>query len=85
MPRPVVPILVPLEAASSRARSSWPWIGRMRDVFSAIISVSGVIVTPCSRIFAISSIRCHGSSTTPLPITDSLPSRTTPEGNALSL
>ncbi len=36
-------------AASSRARSSSPWIGRISGVFSAIISVSGVISTPCPR------------------------------------
>ena len=85
MPRPVVPILVPVLAASSRARSNSPWNGRISGVFSAIISVSGVISTPCLRIVSISPSRCHGSSTTPLPITDSLPPRTTPEGSACSL
>ena len=34
MPRPVVPILAPGLAASSRARSSSPWIGRISGVFS---------------------------------------------------
>ena len=34
---------------------------------------------------SISMIRCQGSSTTPLPITLSLPGRTTPEGSSASL
>ena len=85
MPRPVVPILVPLLAAASRARSSSPWMGRISGVFSAIISRSGVISTPWPRTVSISAIRCHGSSTTPLPMTESLPPRTTPEGSACSL
>ena len=84
MPRPVVPILATLDWPS-RARSSSPWKGRMSGVFSAIISVSGVISTPWARIVAISSTRCQGSSTTPLPMTLSLPGRTTPEGRACSL
>ncbi len=47
--------------------------GRISGVFSAIISVSGVISTPCSRSDSISCTRCQGSSTTPLPITLILP------------
>jgi hypothetical protein len=46
MPRPVVPILA-LPAASSRSRSRSWCSGRISGVFSAIISVSGVIATPC--------------------------------------
>jgi len=84
MPRPVVPIFATV-VWLSRARSSSPWIGRISGVFSAIINVSGVISTPCPRTVAISSTRCQGSSTTPLPITESLPGRTTPEGSACSL
>ena len=84
MPRPVVPILA-TEFCASRARSSSPWNGRISGVFSAIISVSGVISTPCPRMLSISLTRCQGSSTTPLPMTLSLPARTTPEGSACSL
>ena len=50
MPRPVVPILA-TEFEASRARSSSPWMGRIRAVFSAIISVSGLISTPWARDF----------------------------------
>jgi hypothetical protein len=54
-------------------------------VFSAIISVSGVISTPCARSVSISASSAQGSSTTPLPITDSLPGRTMPEGSSEEL
>jgi hypothetical protein len=69
----------------SRARSSSPWIGRIRGVFSAIISFSVVIFTPISAMRAISSSSAQGSSTTPLPMTLSLPSRRIPDGNSDSL
>src|SRR5713226_6041475 len=47
--------------------------------------LSGVISTPCPARRAISSISARGSITTPLPITDSLSLRTTPEGSNESL
>ena len=72
MPRPVVPILA-APAASSRMRSRSWWSGRMRGVFSATIRFAGVIVTPCPESLSISAIRAQGSSTTPLPMTLSLP------------
>src|SRR5271154_6320365 len=81
MPRPVVPSLLAPRAAS-RALSIAPCIGRIRVAFSASSRVSGVIVTPFSLIFSISGSSAQGSTTTPLPITDSLPSRTTPDGSS---
>ncbi len=39
---------------------------------------------PCSRIPPTSALSAHGSSTTPLPITDGVP-RTMPEGSSDSL
>jgi hypothetical protein len=83
MPRPVVPILAE-PAWASRARSSSPWTGRIRGVFSATMRVSGVTATPCPASLSISARSAQGSSTTPLPMTDSLP-RTTPEGRSESL
>ena len=47
--------------------------------------VSGVMSAPCSRRSAISEIRCVGSMTTPLPMTDSFPGRTMPDGSSDSL
>ena len=41
--------------------------------------------TPFSRIASISSINAQGSTTTPLPMIDNLPGRTTPDGSRLSL
>ena len=84
MPRPVVPILA-TEFWPSRARSNSPWIGRISDAFSAIIRFSGEISTPWPRSFSISITRCQGSTTTPLPMTDSLPPRTMPEGSRRQL
>ena len=84
MPRPVVPILCS-PRISSRSRSSAPWSGRISAAFSATTRLSGVISTPCSRTIAISFNSAQGSTTTPLPMIDSLPGRTTPEGSRLSL
>src|SRR3954447_16210603 len=88
MPRPVVPILpVPSSLPSracSRARSSSPWSGRIGGAFSAIRSVSTEIATPWPRRVSISRRSAQGSTTTPLPMIESLP-RTTPEGSSESL
>ena len=84
MPRPVVPMRA-LPLAASRAWSSSGCKGRIRQAFSAMQKVSGVTSTPIGRIASISSSRAQGSTTTPLPIIDSLPGRTTPEGSRLSL
>ena len=84
MPRPVVPSLAP-PRASSRAWSSSRWIGRIRQTFSAIVSASGLTPTPFATMVSISSSSAQGSTTTPLPITESLPPRTTPDGSRLSL
>jgi hypothetical protein len=43
-----------------------------------------VIFTPCASIFSISLTSAHGSTTTPLPMIESLPC-TTPEGSSASL
>jgi adenylosuccinate synthase len=51
----------------------------------AQLQKQGVAVTPCSFSRSISASSACGSSTTPLPMTDSLPLRTTPEGNSESL
>ena len=42
---------------------------------------SASTLTPCASSRPISSPSAQGSTTTPLPITDSLPGRTTPEGS----
>ena len=84
MPRPVVPILA-LPRASSRARSKVRCNGNINAAFSATLSRLGSNFTPCSSIRSISSNKAQGSTTTPLPIIDNLPGRTTPEGSKLSL
>ncbi len=53
--------------------------------FSAMRRLSGVTAMPCFSSWAISSISACGSITTPLPMIDSLPPRTTPEGSSDSL
>ena len=84
MPRRVVPIACVL-FADSRVTSSSRWSGRISAAFSAMTRLSGVTVTPCPPSFSTSSTKAHGSTTTPLPMTESLPGRTTPEGSRLSL
>ena len=54
-------------------------------VFSAMRRLSGVTEMPCALSRSISSISAYGSSTTPLPMIDSLPGRTTPDGSSESL
>src|SRR5579883_106633 len=82
MPRPVVPIFWG-PRASSRARSIAACDGRISAAFSASFSEAGVTCTPFAPIASISRSSAQGSTTTPLPITESLPGRTTPEGNRL--
>ena len=53
--------------------------------FSAMRRLSRVTVTPCAFSRSISAISARGSTTTPLPITESLFGRTTPEGSSDSL
>src|SRR4051812_4017700 len=84
MPRLVVPMRVPELEDSRSASSSW-CSERISVVFSAMRRLSGVIAMPCPARRAISSISARGSITTPLPITDSLSLRTTPEGSNESL
>src|SRR3990170_1545800 len=83
MPRRVVPIL-PAPDASSRSASRSRWIGRISGQVSAIISTSGVTLTPWPATRSTSAFSAHGSSTTPLPITDGVP-RTIPDGRSDSL
>ncbi|MCY1241442.1 hypothetical protein D9M72_543420 [compost metagenome] len=86
MPRRVVPIFVPLlEAASSRMPSSSRCSDRISVALSAMRRLSGVIAMPCLPSLSISAISACGSMTTPLPMTASLPGRTTPEGRSDSL
>ena len=73
MPRPVVPIFVPLAAFVFAHPSSSPCRDRMSAVFSAIFRRSGVTSTPCAPSFSISATKACGSKTTPLPMIDSLP------------
>ena len=49
------------------------------------LAAQGVTVTPCFSSRSISSTSARGSITTPLPMIDSLPPRTTPDGNSESL
>ena len=57
----------------------------MSVAFSAMRRLSRLMLTPSASILAISSASAQGSITTPLPITDSLPLRTTPDGSSDSL
>ena len=52
---------------------------------SAMARMSGETETPCALSFSTSALSAQGSSTTPLPITLSLPPRTIPEGSSDSL
>jgi hypothetical protein len=58
---------------------------RMSVALSAIRRFSGVTLTPCASRRPISAISACGSTTTPLPMTASLPGRTTPDGRSESL
>ena len=49
------------------------------------VSGQGVSVTPWLDTFFTSSRKCQGSTTTPLPMMESLPLRTTPDGSRASL
>ena len=60
-------------------------MGRISGTFSATSRLSGVTATPIWPIRSISATSAQGSSTTPLPMTLSLPGRTTPEGSSESL
>ena len=84
MPRLVVPIAWVLFVVS-RDTSSSRCSGRISGALSAMSRLSGVTMTPCPFSFSTSAMKAHGSTTTPLPMTDSLPGRTTPEGSRLSL
>ena len=84
MPRLVVPILTPALAFSRAASNSW-CNGKISVAFSAIFKFSGETVTPCPRNVSISEKSAQGSTNTPLPMTDSLPSRTMPDGKSDSL
>src|SRR5262245_11709965 len=84
MPRPVVPIL-PSPAAASRNFSSSRCNGKIKLAFSAIRRLWALTTTPCCASRAISSHSAQGSMTTPLPMTPSLPLRTTLDGSSDSL
>src|ERR1044071_9212709 len=84
MPRLVVPILCKL-LEDSRAVSSSPCSGRMRGAFSATSRLSGEMATPSPCTRSTSWVNAQGSRTTPFPMIESLPGRTTPEGSRLSL
>ena len=84
MPRLVVPIWA-APRAPSRAASISLCQGRISEALSASTRLCGETSTPCARMPSISVRRCQGSTTTPLPMTDSLPPRTRPEGSSASL
>ena len=84
MPRRVVPMRV-ISFEDSRNASSSRCSGRISVVFSAIRRLSGVTVTFCALSRSISSRSACRSSTTPLPMIDSLPGRNTPDGSNESL
>ena len=84
MPRLVVPMRV-VELSASRTASSSRCSGRIKGAFSAMRRLSGVTATPCFLSWAISSINACGSTTTPLPMMESLPPRTTPDGSSDNL
>ena len=85
MPRPVVPMRA-LPERRSRAAGR----GRGGAAGSAARSrrcsrLSRLTSTPWPRSASISASSAQGSSTTPLPMTDSLPGRTTPRGQQAEL
>ena len=84
MPRFVVPMRV-LVFDVSRSVSSSPWSGRISGALSAMSRLAGVIDRPCSVMRPISAMSAQGSTTTPLPITESLLGRAMPEGSSENL
>ena len=84
MPRRVVPILM-VPGTSSRQPSRSRCSGRISTAWLAILRFSGVTLTPWPDTFFTSSRKCQGSTTTPLPMIESLPLRTTPDGSSASL
>ena len=85
MPRPVVPILL-APRASSRARSISPCERQDQRRVVGELQVVGRDGDALRRD-RLDLARCsaQGSTTTPLPMIDSLSGRTTPEGSRLSL
>jgi hypothetical protein len=84
MPRRVVPTRVSMLEDSRTASSSW-CSGKISVAFSAMRKLCGVTSIPCPLRRSISSSSARGSITTPLPITESFPGRTTPDGSRDSL
>ena len=85
MPLPVVPIL-PLPLLSrrrSRALSISTWNGRISGQDSLIIRRERTS-RPIASSRPISPSRCAGSTTTPLPMKQAMPSRMIPEGISCS-
>ena len=83
MPFLVVPSsFLPLEFSLISSRSLW--IGKIKQILSAIYKLSSLTSIPCSLRLSISLISAHGSKTTPLPIAHFL-LLIIPEGNKLSL
>ena len=60
-------------------------MGSINDADSDIMRFSGVTKTPWDLIRSTSDKKAQGSKTTPFPITDSFPPRTTPDGKRESL
>ena len=82
MPREVVPILRSPRRASL-SRSSSRWYGRIRCALSLITSRAPMWM-PAFSISSISANSACGSTTTPLPITQVMPSWRMPDGSRRS-
>ena len=85
MPRLVVPIFTASTFADSRWASSSRCSARISVTFSAIFRLLGETSMPWPASLAISSTKCCGSSTTPLPMIESFPGRTMPDGQQREL
>jgi hypothetical protein len=83
MPRPVVPILPPPSAASRAVEVRRAAAGSARVLGDA--QVVGPTSTPWPRSGRSPPAAPRDRCTTPLPITDSLPGRTTPDGSRRQL
>src|ERR1700753_1980683 len=84
MPRRVVPIAV-IALEDSRSASSSRCSGRISVTFSAIRKFSGPTATPWLFSLVTSSRNACGSTTTPLPFTESFDGRNTPDCSRASL
>ncbi len=83
-PRPVVPIF-PEPRASHAAGRAWNAAAGLAPHSRRGPDCPARPPTPWPRKVSISFSRCQGTTTTPLPITESLPLRTMPDGSSDNL